>query len=137
MFRSLVLLLLLLPVNFFAEEKAEELAQKAASDWLVLIDSGKYAESWQAAAEIFKNAVKQDQWEARAKSVRDRTGAFKQRTLLNARYSESLPGAPTGRYFVIQYTALYEAGQFTETAVPTQEKDGSWKVSGYFLKPAQ
>ena len=31
--------------------------QKAATEWLVLIDAGRYAESWTAAASTFKQAV--------------------------------------------------------------------------------
>ena len=37
-----------------AQQKPEQLAQKSAELWLALVDSGKYAESWDAAAEFFK-----------------------------------------------------------------------------------
>ncbi len=35
---------------------------KAINDWLSLIDAGKYSESWDAAAESFRNAVTIDEW---------------------------------------------------------------------------
>ena len=44
-------------------QKPEELAQQSAESWLALVDSGKYLESWEEAAEAFKNAVTKDQWQ--------------------------------------------------------------------------
>jgi hypothetical protein len=45
-----------------------------------------------------------------------------------------LPGAPEGEYVVIQYETQFEhkAGAI-ETVTPLREKDGSWRVSGYFI----
>jgi hypothetical protein len=39
------------------QQKPEELAQRSADAWLALVDSGKYAESWQEASQLFKAAV--------------------------------------------------------------------------------
>jgi hypothetical protein len=85
-------------------------AKKAAEEWLALIDSGKYGESYDAAASAFKSAV-----------TRDNT--------------ESLPNAPAGKYVVIQYDTDFAAGQTIETVVPMLDAGGAWKVSGYFVKP--
>jgi hypothetical protein len=131
----LVFSLVLAPV-ISPQEKPEEAAQQAGAGWLALVDSGKYAESWKEAAEIFKSRITQEQWAARVKQGRDQVGAFKERRVKSATYSEKLPNAPAGRYVVIQYDAVYESGKFTETLVPTEE-GGRWKVSGYFIKPAQ
>ena len=35
---------------------------------------------------------------------------------------------------MIQYDTRFENGLFTETVTPMKEKDGSWKVSGYYIK---
>ena len=126
-----------LPVTLFAEEKPEQTAQKSAEQWLALIDAGKYDESWEQAAEFFKSAVTKDSWKQQVSAVRNQTGKFKSRALKSARYSENLPNAPPGKYVVIQYDSSFGAGPAIETIVPMQEKDGSWKVSGYFVKPAQ
>ena len=39
----------------------EKIAVAAAEKWLIMIDGGKYAESWKEAAEYFRAAVKQEQ----------------------------------------------------------------------------
>jgi hypothetical protein len=47
-----------------AQQKPEELAQQSADAWLALVDSGKYAESWQEASQLFKAAVTKEQWQS-------------------------------------------------------------------------
>jgi hypothetical protein len=47
----------------------------------------------------------------------------------------TLPGAPDGESVVIQYDTQFEhKAHAVETVVPMRERDGSWKVSGYFVK---
>jgi len=45
-----------------AEPEKEKAAVVAAEKWLVLVDGGKYEETWKEAAAYFKSAVKQEQW---------------------------------------------------------------------------
>ncbi len=110
-------------------------AKRSAEEWLALMDASKYGETYDAAASAFKSAVTRDNWIASAKSVRDQTGALKSRKLRSAEYSESLPNAPAGKYVVIQYDADSVAGPVIETVVPMLDTGGTWKVSGYFVKP--
>ena len=43
--------------------------------------------------------------------------------------------SPDGHYVVIQYATTFEHKKSAvETITPMQEADGSWKVSGYFIK---
>ena len=47
------------------------------------------------------------------------------------------PNAPEGEYAVIEFDTRFEnLPQSTETATSMREKDGSWKIAGYFIKPA-
>jgi len=41
---------------------AEAAAQKAAQQWLRLVDHGKYDQSWETAAALFKNVITKAQW---------------------------------------------------------------------------
>ena len=53
----------------------------------------------------------------------------------SAETKTSLPGAPDGKYVIIQFDTSFEHKKSTvETVTPMQEADGSWKVSGYFIK---
>jgi hypothetical protein len=49
--------------------------------------------------------------------------------------TRNVPGAPAGEYVVIQYDTQFEnAASAIETITPMHEKDGSWKVCGYYIK---
>lgn len=110
-------------------------AVTAAEDWLALVDAGKYGDSWKAASGYFKNAVKQGQWEQSLKAVRPPLGKLVSRKLLSKTFMTSLPGAPDGEYLVIQFdTSFQNKKSAVETITPMKEKDGKWRVSGYYIK---
>jgi hypothetical protein len=122
-------------LHLLADEASEKAAQAAASEWLSLVDQGKYAESWETAAGYFKNAVPEKQWLQSMKGARQPLGKLVSRKLLSARFVTSLPGAPDGRYVVIQYTTSFEnKSSAVETVTPTFDRDQQWRVSGYFFK---
>ena len=102
---------------------------------MALIDSGKYAQSHDDAADYFRNAIRKDQWQATMQSGRVPLGKVVSRTFKAATYAKSLPGAPDGEYVVIQYDSSFENKKTAvETVTPKLEKDGTWKVSGYYIK---
>lgn len=121
--------------RLMADAKAEAEAQKAAETWLVLVDAGKYAESWKTAASYFQNAVTKQKWEHTIAAVRQPLGNLVSRKLKSAEYATSLPGAPDGQYVVLQFDSSFaDKKQAVETVTPMLDKDGKWKVSGYYIK---
>jgi hypothetical protein len=113
---------------------AVEQARKAAEAWLKLVDDGKYRQSWDQAATLFKDHVTADRWEQMVGAVRKPLGAVISRTFKLAHYSTTLPGAPDGEYVVIQYDTSFENKKAAvETVTPMLDKDGQWRVSGYFI----
>lgn len=118
-----------------AQQKPEELAQRSADAWLALVDSGKYADSWQEASQLFKAAVTKEEWKGKLRASRDPLGKMLTRRLKSATYAKTLPGAPDGEYVVIQYESSFEHKQSAvETVTPMLDKDGKWRVSGYYIK---
>jgi hypothetical protein len=118
-----------------AQQKPEQLAQQSAESWLALVDSGKYGDSWQEAAQMFKAAVTKEKWQSLVQPVRDPLGKMLSRKLKSAMYTKTLPGAPDGEYVVIQYDTSFEHKQSAlETITPMLDKDGKWRVSGYYMK---
>ena len=121
-------------ILFSAEPDASTPAVSAAKNWLGLVDAGKYSESWAQAAELFRNAVSQAQWEQSLAAVRKPLGALISREVLSAVPMKQLPGAPDGDYVVIQFkTSFSNKKETVETVTPMKEKDGSWRVSGYYI----
>jgi hypothetical protein len=131
-----LLIALLLALSAAAQEKAEKAAQKSAEQWLALVDAANYDESWNQAAEVFKSKVTQDSWKQQVSAVRNQTGKLKSRKLKSAKFTDSLPGAPAGNYVILQFDSSFNAGPAIETVVLMEQNDNSWKVAGYFVKPA-
>src|SRR5271167_1631848 len=75
-----------------AQQKPEQLAQQSADAWLALIDSGKYADSWQEASQLFKAHVTKEQWQSALVATRDPLGKMVSRKLKSATYKTTLPG---------------------------------------------
>ena len=118
-----------------AAEKPEDAAQKAAESWLMLVDQGRYDDSWDQAAKPFKGAVTKEQWRQAAGAVRQPLGKLASRKLKSRQYTETVPGAPDGKYVVIQYdSGVEQKAAAVETVTPMLEADGVWRVSGYFIR---
>lgn len=135
--RSIIFVLLLaIRIPVFADNPSEKAAQKSAEQWLALVDVGNYDESWNQAGEVFRSHVTKEAWNQQVSAVRSQTGKLKSRKLKAAQSRESLPNAPAGKYEILQYESSFNAGPAVETVVLMEEKDNSWKVVGYFVKPA-
>jgi hypothetical protein len=137
---SLLMLLRATCAQATAQQKPEQLAQQSSESYLALVDSGKYAESWQECAQIFQAAVTQaavtkEQWQSALRATRDPLGKLLWRKLKGATYTKTLPGTPDGEYVVIHYESSFEHKQAAvETVTPMLDKDGKWRVSGYYIK---
>lgn len=118
-----------------ASPSAEDEAQKAAEAWLKLVDSGDYGASWDEAAPAFQEKVPRERWVSMVDGVRKPLGEVRSRSLAALTATSSLPGAPDGEYVVIQYKTEFagKAGA-VETITPMKAPDGSWRVSGYFIR---
>jgi hypothetical protein len=133
---SLTILSILFSINpIQANEVAEKAAVAASNAWLSLVDGENYAESWNQASGFFKNAVTKEQWQNTVKTVRVLFGKLVTRKVKSKQYTKTLPGAPDGEYVVIQYERTFENKKSAvETVTPMLDRDGKWRVSGYYIK---
>jgi opacity protein-like surface antigen len=137
---SIAMLALLACSTVFAQDRTakEESAKQSAKSWLALVDRGEYGASWQEASSFFKSKISKANWETALKQARAPLGVAGSRTLLGAQFQTDLPNVPKGEYVIIQYkTEIAGGGLVVETITPMLDKDGKWRVSGYFIKPAQ
>ena len=119
-----------------AETREKEAAAVvAAEQWLSLVDRGQYTESWKEAAEYFRSAVNQTQWEQMAQATRKPLGKIMSRSARTKMYTTTLPGTPDGEYVAIEFETSFENKKSAiETVIPMMDKDGKWRVSGYYIK---
>ena len=110
-------------------------AVSAAQKWLALIDRGNYSETWNEASAIFRGAVTEPGWENSMNTFRQPLGDLISRKLKSAQLMMELPGAPDGRYVVMQFETSFANKKSTiETVTFMLGKDGQWKSAGYFIK---
>jgi hypothetical protein len=140
MFRKVTILVIIIAI-FFAvpliagNSEKEKAAILSAEKWLAFVDAQKYPESWNEAGEFFKNAVSQEQWVQSLQAVRKPLGKLITRKVRTKTYRTSLPGAPDGEYVVIEFeTSFAQKKTAIETVTPMIDKDGTWRVSGYYIK---
>ncbi|MFT3992092.1 MAG: DUF4019 domain-containing protein [Luteolibacter sp.] len=113
----------------------EKAVLNSAEAWLSLIDDESYAQSWKGAAKLFQAALSESQWTASLTQARKPLGALISRKFMSSQSAKSLPGAPDGDYFVIQFTSSFaNKASAVETVTFSKEKDGSWKASGYYIR---
>lgn len=112
-------------------------AKAAALAWLKLIDGEKYEDSWKEAASAFQARVTALVWSEKLSQVRRPLGRVDTREFKDAKFTQDLPRAPKGEYWIIQFATSFEGTKTIETVTPMLDKDGKWRVSGYFIKPAE
>jgi len=116
------------------KEQLIEAAVDCAVDWLKLVDDGQYDKSWDEAAEFFKKSLPKKQWNTALKISREPLGKLISRELISTYYATELPAAPDGEYVVITFKATYENKEAAlDQVTPMLEKDGTWRVSGYYI----
>jgi len=115
--------------------ESEKAAETAARTWLAIVDAGKYGQSWDAAAALFRKALTKPQWEEALGKARAPLGRVVARRLSSSTPATKLPSAPEGEYVVLQYATDFENRKgMTETVTPMKDPDGTWRVSGYYIK---
>jgi hypothetical protein len=130
-----IAVLALFPILELRSEEASSPAVKAAEAWVALLDAGKYDQSWKQAAPVFQTGIKQADWRKAVGSVRKPLGKPISRKLVSEQETPVPGGGPEGMYVVIQFHTDFEQKKgATETITPWRDKDGRWRVSGYYIK---
>ena len=134
---SIVLIALVFTTLSIAQDTTDKTksAEQAAEAWLKFVDSGDYSQSWIQASSLFKSHVTEKEWEQQIQAARGPLGALISRKLKSAQYKTELPGAPDGEYVVIRYDSNFaNKKDAIETVTPMLDKDGQWRVSGYYIR---
>jgi hypothetical protein len=131
---ALVVSLLALVLASSCKSVAPE-ALPATQAWLALVDGGQYAQSWSEAASFFRGAVDSPTWEKQVAAVRGPLGKVQSRTVKSSTATTSVPNAPAGEYVIFQFeTAFEHKPSAIETVTPMKDSDGTWRVSGYYVR---
>jgi hypothetical protein len=110
---------------------------QAAGSWLVLLDSGDYAESWDQAAKVFQAAITPTQWARRAVAYREGSGDPTSRQLIAFVAVTDPEGVPPGEYVRLRFECqCTRRGMVRETVLMVNEGARGWRVASYAVEPA-
>ncbi len=128
-------LLLVVAGGAMAQEEAKAAARDSAKAWLTLLDDHEYEKTWEQAGAFLKSAVSQNEWAKKLSVTLGPMGKVSSRAVRSTEYSTTMPGAPDGEYVVVVFDTAFENKQTAVETVPlTKEDDGTWRVSGYWIR---
>jgi hypothetical protein len=136
MLRTMVAIACVAAGSSFAQDPKAGVAQKAAREWLAQTDKVDGAASYAAAGAKFKESVGVERWTEALQKARGPLGATEQRTIFETTFDKALPdGGPEGEFALVMYrTAFAKKADSVETVTLEREKDGVWRVIGYFIR---
>jgi len=108
--------------------------------WLAIVDSGKYAESWEMAADSFQRTISKEEWVGRLEKVRRPLGKVISRKLRSLKFPcklRSLKDAAVGTRVEQKFNTTFDGlPAAVETSTCSKQPDGSWRITGYLIRPA-
>ena len=109
-------------------------AHAAALAWLAVIDAGRYESSWEHASVAARSVFPRDQWSNSIRAVRSRLGTLQARELAAIRDVADMPGAPGGRYVLVEYRTQFANDPAAVEQVILISEDGVWRGFGYSVR---
>ncbi len=133
--RALAALTLVGALPAAAQDPMTSAAQKAARDWLALVDANDAAGSWKAAGERYRKALTEEAWAKALAEARAPLGAVQQRTMLETTFQDHLDEGPKGDFAMVLFRTSYEKrADGRESVTLEREADGAWHVIGYYIR---
>lgn len=113
-----------------AAPAAQSPAAEATLQWLALVDSSNWAQSWAATASSFRSRNTVEAWQSASLDGRVPLGRVLSRRLAG---EESIPAPPAGLQLVRFHTSFANRAEAVETLSLAREGK-SWRVAGYYIE---
>jgi hypothetical protein len=130
------LLLIVMPVlNKTPSQQVAEKSVLAAAEFLFLVDTEDYAESWQVSSAVLQKMLTKQAWSEKISELRTFLGPIVERVQQNIAYTDDAIDVPSGEYVVMTFVSKFELRErVTETITLLLGDDNKWQVVGYFLR---
>lgn len=130
------LLLIIAPVlNKTPSQQVSEKSILAAAEFLFLVDTEEYAQSWEVSSEALQEMLSKEAWSEKITQIRTFLGPIVERIHQTITYTDSAIDVPPGEYVVMTFVSKFELRErVTETITLLLGDDDEWEVVGYFLR---
>lgn len=106
----------------------------AATEFLQLVDAGRYADSWKISAAFLQEKVILKDWEEKLTKIRTTFGPLVQRDLEDVSFTAPAEELPEQEFILLEYSSKFNLKQMNELVTVVQDTDNSWRVVGYFIQ---
>ena len=121
---------------------AQREALNAAERWLVPLDAQRYGDAWAMASESFKAKVSRNTFRDGIARIRKNYGKVEKRSGEKMGFRNEMPAPDQGdaavkagtELGIIFDTVFAGQKQAQEEVTMVLEKDGIWRVAGYYIK---
>lgn len=114
-----------------SEHQPGELEAAKASMWHFLHELEADRDTWDLLSDSVRDSTMKITWSAALKGQDALFGELVERESAQATFTDNLPDAPPGRYFLCDFDSAYTKSRARERVVLVLE-DETWKVAGYF-----
>lgn len=111
-----------------------EATSAAATEFLTMVDTGHYADSWQICDAFLQQQIALNAWEAKLTQIRSALGPLVERELDDANFTAPADQLPNQDVILLEYKSQFESKSITEVVTLVQGKDNRWRVVGYFIQ---
>lgn len=109
-----------------------DVQKRAAVEWMMLVDDGKYAESWKAAAKKLQGGTARVAWESRMNTSRKPLGKVVSRAWGSPQPGPQAQGSDT---VILEAKTSFEKKPDTvESLTLILDAGGTWKVADYSIR---
>lgn len=130
-----VLIIIFVPQFTNKPDKATSAAAvAAATDFLRLVDAGRYADSWQLAAKYLQKKIPREEWVKKLKKIRSTYGPLIKRNLEDVNFTAAVKELPEQKLILLKYASTFKLKAMSEVVTVIQGTDDHWLVIGYFIQ---
>ena len=125
----------LAPHAALAQDPRATMVQRAAREWLALVDKQDGEASWKAAGPRLQDSVTLPKWAETVRREREPRGALLQRAVTATTFSDSIPGLPPGgSYAIVTFRSSFANQTDSGEEVMLEVGAGyAWRVIGYVI----
>ena len=130
------ILLIAIPVyNKTPSQHVADNSLRAAAEFLFLVDTEEYAESWEVSSDVLQQMLSKKAWSDQITKIRSFLGPIVERAQHSISYTDDADGVPSGEYVIMTFVSKFELRErVTETLTLLLGDDNQWEVVGYFLR---
>ena len=132
---ALLACMVLAPHAALAQDPRATTVQRAAREWLALVDKQDGEASWKAAGARLQDSVTLAVWTETVRREREPRGPLLQRAVTATTFSDSIPGLPPGgSYAVVTFrTSFANQADSGEEVILEVGAGYAWRVIGYVI----